>query len=120
LIDQEDEAAGLASAPEGLAVPPAGLASPPGLAASDGDASGDDAFRCLLQAVAAKNIEMKARIRTLRIPPPCIALGHARNSGHSHITSANRSTQVSFESLISYWPLVSNDFNGLSSSYSYT
>src|SRR5438132_5090257 len=68
--NQEGAAAGLASVPAGLAIPPAGLASPAGLAASDGDASGDEAFCCLLQAIAAKNIDMRARTRTLRIPPP--------------------------------------------------
>jgi hypothetical protein len=63
-------AAGLAMLPAGLA---AGLASA-GLAASEGaaeaEASGEEAGVVswdFLQAIAAKNIEMKARIRTLRI-----------------------------------------------------
>src|SRR5689334_19590720 len=78
--DQEGAAAGLASVPAGLAIPPAGLASPAGLAASDGDASGDEAFCCLLQAIAAKNIDMRARIRALRIPPPWDRAGQCASS----------------------------------------
>jgi hypothetical protein len=74
-LNQEGDAAGLLSLPAGLAIPPPllGLASPVAPPASDGAASddADEGVPCsLLQAVAAKNIEMRARIRTLRIPPP--------------------------------------------------
>jgi len=71
--DPAGEAAGLLSAPAGLASglaamldSAAGLASVP---AADPEESGDAGVVSsdLLQAVAAKNIEKRARIRTLRI-----------------------------------------------------
>lgn len=96
LIDgnYDGEAAGLASAGEGLAIPPAGLASAAGLAASDGEASDELLPCCLLQAIAAKNIDMRARIRTLRIPPPSFAQANTRASAIRHNTLRGRATQA--------------------------
>ena len=108
-FNQDGEAAGLAPPPAGLAIlPPLGLASPAGLDASAGEASGDEAVPCsLLQAEAAKNIEMRASIRTLRITPPWDRAVNAReyNSLQRYFTHASYSSQH-LGSVLS-WPVYS-------------